>query len=253
MKAISLLIGLIFLLPGKLAYSQAIPEKGADGTGAAGTGAAGTGARSPDVEPEPATEMNRGKTEESGSTPSTRESRQPEAETVISEGRVPVGDVARTVPGNVANTEATSSTADAYGGRYRLRELMDELNEVENEYSQTGLGPPIVVTVIGGVALSTGASMVLLSLIQKSYCDYDIVSSCDEWAKVGIVGGLLAAAGAVTVAGGVIWIVSRAKKRGALGRRIKQLNREIRYHTQFSYDYRDGKIRGMQFVMNFPL
>ncbi len=256
MKAISFLIGVSFLLSSEIAYAQSSPE----------TESSGSEPQPAGVESEPVVDTSEGEIEETGTPAATEETRQPEAEAAVSEQTTGAEQPAKPDVAAAATTSAVPSTGDAYGGAYRLQMLMKELNDVESARAKTSLGGPIAITVIGGVALSTGASLVLISMLQSSVCQEDYYydcgsygcepssssSSCGESGPLGVVGGVVALTGALTLTGGIIWIVSRAKERGRLGRRLKQLRREIDYQAQWNYDYRHRRINGMRFVLDLP-
>jgi hypothetical protein len=143
---------------------------------------------------------------------------------------------------------ATESKALAQATSYKHayspsapRLIGDELNELERQRAELGLGGPIAFTIIGGVTALTGGMFLLIGLAMDSidsscepagndYFDDDYCSDPDGTPLI-VIGAVGLAVGVVILAIALPSLFSRIDERRALGVRIKQLRRE-RYGGQ---------------------
>jgi hypothetical protein len=144
---------------------------------------------------------------------------------------------------------ATESTAPAQNPTYKYqhgsnapRLMSDELNELERQRAELGLGGPIAFTIVGGVTALTGGLFLLIGLALDSidsscepsgdgYFDDDDYCSDPDGTPLIVIGAVGLAVGVVILAIALPSLFSRIDERRALGVRIKQLRRE-RYGGQ---------------------
>jgi hypothetical protein len=133
---------------------------------------------------------------------------------------------------------------------YARRSMLEsELDDLRRRRSEIGLGGPIAAVIAGGVVLGVSAVVLLVALAVDNSCsydqydyryDYDDYYGCDDGdaTTLYIVGGLGAALGGITLAYGIFRLVQRGGERRAIGRRMKEIRKELQYASRPSFDLR---------------
>lgn len=147
--------------------------------------------------------------------------------------------------GSKAQAQNTYYKSSYKNGPTAPRLMGDELNELERQRAELGLGGPIAWTIIGGVTALTAGMFLLIGLAMES-----IDSSCEpnrdyfgdnycanpDGTPLIVIGAVGLIAGAVMLALALPSLFSRIAERRALGVRIKQLRRERYGGTVFTGD-----------------
>lgn len=143
---------------------------------------------------------------------------------------------------------ATEAQAQGRGAAYQgaPRLMGDELNELERQRAELGLGAPIAWTIVGGVTALTAGMFLLLGVTMDSidsscepqnsdYFDDGYCSDPDGTPLI-VIGAVGLVVGVVVLAVALPSLFSRIDERRALGVRIKQLRRERYGGTVFTGD-----------------
>jgi hypothetical protein len=129
--------------------------------------------------------------------------------------------------------------------------LESELGDLQRRRSELGLGGPIAAVIAGGAVLAVSAGLLLIALAMDNDCsydeydyryDYDDFYNCDDGdaTTLYIVGGFGAVLGGLTLVYGIFRLVERGSERRALGRRVKEIRRELGYASRGGVDLRIG-------------
>ncbi len=150
-------------------------------------------------------------------------------------------------PGSTAAPYAPAPYPPWYPAYARRSMLETELTDLQRRRSELGLGGPIAAVIAGGAVLAASAGILLVALAMDSNCshyeyDYSYYDdySCDDGAATTlyIVGGFGAVLGGLTLAYGIFRLVERGSERRALGRRMKEIRRELGYAAHARLDVR---------------
>ena len=154
------------------------------------------------------------------------------------------------LPGAAPAPYASAPYPPWYPAYARRSMLETELSDLQRRRAELSLGGPIAAVIAGGAVLAVSAVLLLVAVAVDnncSYYDYDYSYYEDDYrcddgdaTTLYIVGGFGAVLGGLTLVYGIFRLVDRGSERRELGRRMKEIRRELGYGSQAALDVRLG-------------